>query len=143
MNELTSPFDYTPEEIAALTRGELHTRHSEWVWAATDPEVKKQRTEAFWVWAHEDNVMRNGPSTPEDISTAKARFPIIMEVTGRERPDGTVERYDPPLQPPTWDADKIYDYDGHGNLLPEDRRPSVRRARERAAEGTHEEGESR
>ena len=66
------------------------------------------------------------------ISRVKADFPIIVSSTRRLLPDGTIESFDPPLEPPTWDAEKIWDYDGHGNLLPEDQRPSLHGVRDRA-----------
>ena len=77
----------------------------------------------------EDDDPKLGP-----ISRVKADFPIIVRVLGQTHPDGTYEKYDAPLEPPTWDAEKIWDYDGHGRLLPEDQRPSVLRAREKALE---------
>ena len=128
MSEPSNPFEYTPEQIAALTPAELRTRHEQYLHAAPTPEEYKRREKAFGAWTNEEHEKKYGPIKPGDLGLRKAEFPIISRVTGRERPDGTFETFDPPIEPPTWDADKIYDYDAQGNLLPEDQRPSVRRA---------------
>ena len=86
----------------------------------------------------DEEAAERGGAPLGPISRTKGDFPIINMIVGHTLPDGTYEEFDPPLQPPTWDAEKIWDYDGDGNLLPEDQRPSVLRAREKARESARE-----
>lgn len=120
-DDVPNPFDFTEEERAALEPGELRRRHEAYVDAAPTLEENRARWKAFLAWTDVEYEKVHGPIRPGDISREKGRFPIIVEITGRELPDGTFETYDPPIQPPTWDAKKIWDYDENGNLLrPED-----------------------
>ena len=50
------------------------------------------------------------------IGLSKGRIPTITRTVGRMRPDGTTERFEHPIEPPTWDSERIYDYDADGNL---------------------------
>jgi hypothetical protein len=50
------------------------------------------------------------------ICLEKGNFPTITRTVGRGRPDGTTEWFEHPIEPPTWDAERIYDYDAQGNL---------------------------
>jgi len=98
---------------------------------ALDPADREERERAYLDWVDEEYEREFGPFDPSKISREKGKMPVITRTVGTTLPDGTHVRLDPPIEPPTWDSELIYDYDGHGNLLPEDERPSVIRARER------------
>ncbi|MCC2307978.1 hypothetical protein [Cellulomonas chengniuliangii] len=108
---------------------------------ALDPADHEARERAYLEWIDEEYEREWGPFDPSKISREKGKFPVITRTVGRTLPDGTEVVFDPPIEPPTWDAELIYDYDGHGNLLPEDERPSVIRARERERAAKRPEGE--
>ncbi|MFI2753887.1 hypothetical protein ACGIF2_10675 [Cellulomonas sp. P22] len=110
---------------------------------ALDPADRAARERAETEWKTARYERAHGPFDPSKISRRKGQMPVITRTVGMTLSDGTHVVFDPPIEPPTWDSELIYDYDGHGNLLPEDERPSVIRARERERAAERPEGEDR
>ncbi|RMI05020.1 hypothetical protein EBM89_16835 [Cellulomonas triticagri] len=68
-------------------------------WLALPQDERDERTR---VWkARREAEATHGPRTPGDIGLRKAQVPIVSRVTGRRRPDGTVEPLDPPTGAPS------------------------------------------
>lgn len=58
---------------------------------ALSPEEKRRVFSEWSAWRDAELEAKNGPVTDDRLGLRKARVPVASEVTGRLRPDGTIE----------------------------------------------------
>lgn len=64
-------------------------------WWALSPEDRLERTRAWEARRVQEIEDVEGPRSPGGLGLRKARVPVASEVTGRLRPDGTIEPVGP------------------------------------------------